>query len=268
MDRRLLTPAEATLLLSPANSTATRCIQAGLLSLLGAERISFEPTSSFLKESALLLNPSQRSEVGPLPQHLVALEQSLISYGKGNRLTSSQVLHALQKSFGYGYGRYLRTEVAPGLVRRNLLSRKDGRWLGLFPTVRYQRTSTGDALAAPLQRLMSAIERLPTLLTTDPDQALRLARSAGVLLVMSPKARRQIPKLRKLLDERGDDISTLTPLPFEDDDGQGWDKVLDLGDMALSFDVGSLFDGLDAIGDFTDGGDGGSSDGGDGGGGD
>lgn len=267
MDRRLITPAEAALLLAPANSTATKCIQAGLLSLLGAERISFEKTSNPFKQSALLINAAPTPKTGPLPQHLVALEQALLAYGKGNRLVSSEVLHALQKRFGYGYGRYLRDEVAPGLIKRNLLSCTDSKWLGLIPRVVYRRTPGGDALTAPLQRLIMAIEKLPSLLETDSEQAIRLARSAGVLLVMSPKARQQIPKLRKLLEHRGEDLPALAYLPIESDREPGWEQVLELGDMALAFDVDVLFDSIETVGDFTSGGDSSSSDGGGGGGG-
>ena len=268
MDRKLITPAEATVLLAPATSTATKCIQAGLLSLLGAERIAFEKPSSPFKQSVLLLNSPTMSGTVSLPRHLLVLEQALLDYGKGRRLVSSEVLHALQKRFGYGFERYLQDEVAPGLIARNLLIRRDGKRFGLFRRVTYQRTPRGEALTAPLQRLMLAIEKLPSLLTTDPEQAIRLARSAGILLVMSPKARRQIPKLRKLLDDRGEDLAALAIMPVGNEREREGEQVLELGDIVLAFDVGSLFDGLEAVGDFTSGGDSSSSDGGDGGGGD
>lgn len=268
MDRRLLTPAEAALLLAPTSGTATKCLQAGLLSLLGAGRISIVPSTSVFKQTVLLLNHSGALTSDPLPAHLVALEQALLTYGNGNRLVSSEVLHALQKRFGIGFGRYVHDQVAPGLIKRDLLTRTDRKWLGLFPRIRYDRTARGDALTAPIQRLMFAVEKVPSLINSDPDQAIRIARSAGVLLVMSPKARRQIPALRKLLAERGEDSASLTYVPLENDREPEWEQVLELGDMALEFDIGALFDGLDAVGDFTSGGDSSSSDGGDGGGGD
>lgn len=268
MDRRLLTPAEAALLIAPAGGTASKCLQAGLLSLLGAGRIAVEPAPSVFKEPALLLASPPLSTATPLPRHLLALEQALIGYGRGDRLVRSHVLHALQKRFGYGFGRYVHEAVAPGLIERGLLTRKDSKWLGIFPRTVYQRTTRGDALAAPLERLMLAVERVPSLLNSDPEQALRLARSAGVLLVMSPKARRQIPALRKLFAERGDDLAPLTYLPIDGEREDEWEQVLEYGDMALAFDLDSLFDGLDAVGDFTSGGDSSGSDGGgDGGGG-
>lgn len=261
MEQRQLTPAEAGLLLAPGAGVATQCIQAGLLSLLAAGRIEFERSTGLFSPAALRLLSGSGGANERLPSHLAALEHVLIDYGKGDRLVGAQVAHAFQQRFGYGYDRYVHDEVAPGLVRRGLLTRTEHKWLGLIPRVRYHRTARGDALAAPLERLMAAVDDLPSLIRADPDRAIRLARSAGVLLVMSPKARRQIPKLRKLLAKRGDDVS-LAYLPLEPDREAEWDQLLELGDMALAFEVEGLFDLVDAVGDFTDGGDGGGSDGG------
>lgn len=269
MDRRLLTPAEAALLLAPASSTASRCLQAGLLTLLSTGRIAIELASGPFKQSALLLRREAAPTATPMPSHLKALEQGLFACSKGDRLVSSQVLHALQKRFGYGFGRYVHEEVAPGLIKRDLLIRSDRKWIGLFPRISYQRTARGAALAIPLERLVPAVERVPSLIDTDPDEALNVALSAGVLLVMSAKARRQIPALRKLLAERGDDFvpAAYMPLDTGEDGRDEVEQLLDFGDMALSFDVEALFDAIDAVGDFTSGGDSSSSDGGDGGGG-
>lgn len=267
MDKRLLTPTEAALLLAPTGATAKNCIQAALLSLLDAGRIAVEQCSNALKQPALLLIPPTAATAVPLPAHLAVVEQALLNYGKGNRLASSQVLHALQKRFGQGFGRYVHHEVAPSLMSRALLSRSDTKWLGLFPRIQYQRSHLGDDLAAPLGRLMAAVERLPSLVSRDPHQAIRLARSAGVLLVLSPKARRQIPKLRKLLAERGDDGASLLYVPLESDRVPKWECALELGDMALAFDLQSLFTAIDAVCDFISGADNSSDGGGDGGGG-
>lgn len=266
VDKRLLTPAEAGLLLDPGTNVASQCIQAGLLSLLDSGRIVFEPSSNPFRQSALRV--SSRSGSGaPLPSHLEALERALLDYGKGDRLVSSRVVQAFQNRFGYGYGRYVHDELAPGLIKRDLLVREDYKWLGFFNRVRYRRTARGDALAMPIERLMAEIEDLPSLIAADPERAIRLARSAGVLLIMSPKARRQIPKLQKLLAKRGDDSASFAYLPLETDDEADWDQLLELGDMALAFDVTALFDMIDAVGDFTSGDSGSSDGGGDGGGG-
>lgn len=268
MDRRLITPAEAALLLSPSSTTANECLQAALLCLISARRIVIEPSSSMFKRSGLRIMPPPTTTETELPAHLIAVEQALQNYGKGNRLDSAEVLHALQKRFGYGFGRYVHDHVALGLAKRKLLTRKDSKWLGLFPRITYERTASGDALSGPIERLMLAVEQLPSLIDRDPDQALRIARSAGVLLIMSPKARRQIPELRKLLAERGDEIVPLTYMATNDE-GDGrleLEQILDLGDMALAFEVDALFDGIDAVGDFTSGADSSSSDSGDGGG--
>lgn len=268
MSKRLLTPAEAALLLAPTGATAKKCIEAALLSLLDRGRIAVEPSSNPFKQPALLLIAPTATTAAHLPTHLATVEQALAGYGKGPRLVASQVLDALQKRFGHGFARYVHQEVAPSLMARALLTRSDVKWLGLFRRIRYRRMPPGDALAAPLERLMAAVERVPSLIRSDPDQAIRLARAAGVLLILSPRTRRQIPKLRKLLAERGDDDASLTYISFEDERVPRWERVLELGDMALAFDLESLFDGLDAVGDFTSGGDSSSDGGGDGGGGD
>lgn len=268
MHKRLLTPAEAVLLLAPAGATAKKCIEAALLSLLDCGRIAVEQSSNPFKQPALMLTAPTAATAAALPSHLAAVEQALLGYDKGNRLVASQVLHALQKRFGHGFTRYVHREVAPSLMSRAMLSRTDSKWLGLFRRTVYRRLPPGDELAAPLERLMAAVERMPSLIRSDPEQALRLARSAGVLLILSPRARRKIPKLRKLLAERGDNGASVIYVPLESDREHEWEQVLELGDMALAFDLDSLFDGLDAVGDFTSGADGGSSEGGDGGGGD
>ena len=268
MDKRLLTPAEAALLLAPTGATAKKCIEAGLLSLLDGGHIAVEQSCNPFRQPTLLLIEPLAATAVPLPAHLAALKQALTNYGNGNRLAASQVLDALQKRFGHGFRRYVHHEVAPSLMARALLTRSDSKWLGLFPRIEYRRMPPGDDLAAPLERLMAAVERLPALIRSDPEQALRLARSAGVLLILSPKTRRKIPQLRKLLAARGDDGASLTYLPLECDHVPRWERVLELGDMTLAFDLHSLFDGLDAVGAFTSGADGSPSDGGgDGGGG-
>jgi hypothetical protein len=267
MTRNILTPVEAALLLSPRSETAVKCVEAGLLSLLGSGRISVEASNGIFKEPALRLEPTPGSEQPAPPHHLAALEKALVDYNGRNRLTRTQVLHALQRDFGHGYGRYLHDEVAPGLIKRGLLARTDSKLLGLIPRVRYERTARGDALAAPLERLVADIEQFPTLVRTSPDEALQLARSAGVMLVMSAKARRQIPALRKILEQRGDDhipIISASDTTTEEDRGEG---SAEIGDLSLALDMSSLLDGMDAVGDFTSGGDSSSSDGGDGGGG-
>lgn len=269
MDQMLLTPAEAVLLLAPKSGSAIKCLQAALLSLLSTGRIAIEQSSSPFKELAILLTKKAPPTETPNPSHLKAVEETLIAYDGGDRLVSSKVIHALQKRFGYGFERYVHEEIAPGLIERGLVVRKDGKWLGLFPRISYERTARGTAIASPLGRLMSAVNRVPSLIETNPNEALNIALSAGALLIMSTTARRQIPVLRKLLAERGDDFAPMAYLPLDsgEEDPDAIGKLLDIVDIALSIEFETLFDGIDAVGDFTSGGESSSSDGGDGGGG-
>ena len=263
MTQRLLTPAETAFLLAPSSSSAGKCLDAALLSLLSTGRIAIEQSNSVLKETALTFLRNEPAR--PLPSHLKAVEEALISFGGGDRLVSSNVLHALQKRFSSDFRRYAHEEVAPALVGRDLLLRKDSKWLGLFPKITYERSQRGAAITAPLDRLMTAVSKVPSLIESDPDKALRVALAAGALLVMSPPARRQVPALRKLLAERGDRYVPLNTMPgISGEEGSDAGNLLDLTDIALSLDVVTLLDSIDAVGDFTSGSESSSSDGGDG----
>ena len=143
MTKRLLTPAEAVLLLAPTSATAKKCIEAALLSLLDCNRIAIESSASPFRQSALRLTAPTAATAAPLPSHLAAVEQALVDYGKGNRLVASQVLHALQKRFGNGFARCVHREVAPSLMSRALLSRTDSKWLGMFRRTIYRRLPPG-----------------------------------------------------------------------------------------------------------------------------
>lgn len=267
MERRLLSPPEAALLISPGAQTAILCVQAGLLALVGAGRIQIEKGSR-VSGPFLVLNTKAAGSVA-IPDHLGALERTLLEYGKGRRLGSTQVIHALQRKFGYHYRKYIHECVALSLVKRGFLTRTDSKWLAIFPRIRYQLTARGEAMAAPLARLVTQLKRMPDLLSANPEQALRLARSAGVLLIMAPEARQNIEALRSLFAARGDALGVLAYVPLEDEKSSQWDSLLELGDMALTFEIGALLDAVGAIGDFSSGGDSSSSDGsGDGGGGD
>ena len=124
-------------------------------------------------------------------------------------------------------------------------------------------------LARPLRRLRDALEELPALMETHPDQALRLAQQAGILLLMSPKARRQIPALRKLLASRGGGDLGLASTAHIGKSESEWGSLFDLCEIGLELDIETLFDCVESVGDFTSGTDGSTSDGGgDGGGGD
>lgn len=266
MPRVPLSPAEAVLLIEPRTSAARVCLQAALLTLLGHGHIAFD------RPAGRFQSPTLRLEAGdgrPLPPHVDAVKAALSDYKPGcTSLSRLHVVHALQKRFGLGYGRFVRDHVAPPLVARGLLASERRRFLGLFPYTRYERTASGSALAAPLLRVVKAADDLPSMIAADPDRALHLVRTAGVLLLLSPKARRQVPAIRQLLAERGGDSPALTFAYVSDEPEAEWEQILDLGDIVLSDEGLDLFDSLDVVGDFTAGSDGGSSDGGDGGGGD
>ena len=113
---------------------------------------------------------------------------------------------------------------------------------------------------------MDELGGMKRLLRENPYRPRRLAESAGVLLVLSPAAKAQLPKIRALLDRgSGDGSSHIAFTGSSDDDSSGWELGVDVGNFSFATDAVGMLDGIDAAGDFT-GGDGGGD--GDGGGGD
>src|SRR3990170_5323247 len=170
-----LLPAEAALLIEPKRSSAGKCLQAALLTLLGRDHIMIGETRGwFVTRRTLRLMPGDGER---LPSHLSVLKNALATE-RGSLLKSNEVVQALQKYFGNDYRRYVHDHLAPELIARGLLVREDSRWLGLIPYVRYRRTPSGEARAAPLLRLIGDTENMKTLIRSDPDRAVELARAA------------------------------------------------------------------------------------------
>jgi hypothetical protein len=185
--------------------------------------------------------------------------------GRHRVLRSNEVAKVLQKTFGSDYRRYVHDTVAPELISRGLLRREDRKFLGLIPYVKYQRTVSGESRAKRLAELMDELGGMKRLLRENPNRARRLAESAGVLLVLSPAAKAQLPKIKELLDRGSADGSSHVAFIDSSEDGSsGWELGVDIGGYSFATDAVGMLDGIGSAGDFT-GGDGGG-DGGDGGG--
>ena len=254
-----LLPAEAALLVEPKTGAAAKCLQAALLTLLARDHLAVGEEGRLIKTRYLRLRPGDGQ---PLPRHLATVKNALEVYVEAGRLSSSRTVQALRKAFGMSYGRYVHDVLAPVLITRGLLTGEERRFLGLIPYKCYVRTLAGEAKAGRLIRLLDEAGGLRKLIRTDPDRAVRIAQAAGVLLVLSPAAKAQIPKLKALMAERaGDGGGGVYVGSSSDGDGE---TGVDLGDFSLTGDIDGWFDSITAVGDFT--GDGGG-DGGDGGGG-
>lgn len=245
MASALLSPAEAALLIDPRSASGATCVQLALLDLVARGCVRIELGGRWVGNHKLHL-----TGVGaePLPAHLVAL---LAALGRGREpriLTRNQVVQALQRHFGSAYGRYVRQCLAPILADRGLLVEERRRLIGLFAYTRYRRTEAGEESADSLRKLVAALESMPKLIASDPEQALQLARSAGVLLALSPKARRQAGKLKALLEDRNSDATvTAAYAPGQ----AGGEHGLETGGSATFEGIGHWFDSVGAIGDFT-----------------
>jgi hypothetical protein len=258
-----LLPAEAALLIEPRRSSAPQCIQAALLTLLGRGHIAIEEEGRLLKTRYLRLRPGDSE---PLPRHLATVKNALDVYTRFGRARSDQAVRSMQKAFGNDYRKYVHEILAPPLISRGLLKREERKFLGLIPYYHYERTMAGEAKVRPLIRLLDEAGGIKKLIRNDPDRAIRIARMAGVLLVLSPAAKAQIPKLKALMADRSSDGGSGAYYVDSGSDESGIELGVDFGSFDFSTDIGGWLDSIGSVGDFT-GGDGGDG-GGDGGGGD
>jgi hypothetical protein len=205
-----------------------------------------------------------------LPAHTAAVHTALASAAANGMLSRSAAQGALARAFGSGFAGYTTASVLPSLVAGGLASQTTTRLLGLFTRRRTARTAAGDLALARLAPLVAELDALPQWLASDPPAALRLARAAGPLLLLSAGARRALAQLR-----------TLAPAAaahglLEDARQSAWLDLFEHAEALLSIDTGLLLTLLDALADFADGspgsndgsrGEDGVGDGGDGGGG-
>lgn len=263
MTRRLLTQSEAAFLLAPSGRAGGDCIRSAPLALIAQGRMAVAEREKPFGSLELILGSDMGAD--GLAAHLRAVEMALREYRDGGRLSGAHVLAALQKRFGYGFGRYVHRHIAPDLIRLGHVVRTDTKWLGLFPRTRYELTTHGERVVAPLRRELASLDELPALVKANPSRALELAHSAGVMLVLSPIARRQIPRLRKLMAKR---VGDQGPIVFAGSDTSSSVEGFESHSWIADFEGCSLFDGISAVCDATSS-DGGTADGGaDGGGGD
>lgn len=263
MTRSLLSQAEAAFLLAPSGRSGGDCIRAALLALIAQGRIAVAKQSNPFGGYELVFG-SDKGADGLLP-HLRTVELTLRDRAGSGRLDRAGVLAALQKRFGYGFGRYVHEHIAPELADLGHVVRLDGKWLGIIPRTRYELTSTGQKVVAPLLRELATLDNLPALIERSPAHALQLAHTSGVMLVLSPVARRQLPRLRKLMTKDDTGFGPLVLTGSDSGSVEGFQPHA----WSADSEVSSLLDGVASVCDATsaDGGSDGGG-GGDGGGGD
>jgi hypothetical protein len=263
MASELLSPAEAALLLEPSPFSGGKCLQAALLTLLGRGHVEMGETGTIFTHRTLRVRDGDGDA---LPPHVAAVKHALMAEGRNRVLRSNEVAKALQTAFGSDYRRYVDDKVAPELIACGLLRREDRKFLGLIPYVKYVRTLSGESRAKRLTELMDELGGMKRLLRENPHRARQLAQSAGVLLVLSPAAKAQFPKIKELLDRgSGDGGSFHVGFMDGSDDGSPRGELgVDVGGFSLATDATAMLDGIGSAGDFTgDGGDGGDGGGGD-----
>lgn len=260
MTRTLLTQTEAAFLLNPSAGAGGDCVRAAMLALISQGRIAVAKKPGLFAGFELILG----SDAGAhgLAPHQRIVETTLRGYRDGKRLAANDALVALVTHFGSSFGRYVHDHVAPPLIEMGHVVRTDSKWLGLFPRIRYELTASGRKVIEPLRNELASLDDLPTLIKSNPDYALQLAHRTGVMLVLSPIARRQLPRLRKLMAKRDGDTGTVM---VGGTDASGSVEGFETPSWDLVASDSGLFDSVSAVCEVTSG-DNGSSDGGDSGG--
>ncbi|HEX8362864.1 MAG TPA: hypothetical protein VF613_22260, partial [Longimicrobium sp.] len=198
---------------------------------------------------------------GPAParvaEHLAPVLEALFPPGKPPAaLAPTEVMHRLQRAFGYDYGRYLARHIRPRLVSRGLLEVESYPWLGIFNRRRYRCTPAGARLSERIVADLQAAEEIPQLLQRAPRRAAAAAAALGGLVLIADDLRPHLGVLAEAARQH-------PPLPLGDEEEDDrWGVRLEAADILTGLDWGVLLDSIDGVGDAFDGGDGGGADGG------
>lgn len=250
------------LLVDDGPARAINVLRIALAVLAGAGHIAIDATPGGERFVRV-----QRAPGPSAPEHIVMVYRTLRDAARNGLLSRASARAALTGAFGWRFRRYAHSNVAAALAAHGMLRIELTRVLWLFTVRRLRRTASGDAMAARLAHQLAQLDTLPQLIEGNPARALRLARAAGPLLLLSPVARSAIPRLQSLASA----AMSGTAFALIDEPEPEWLDLLDHFELAMSVDFDILLDAIEAIAGF--GGDGSSgsgsdSDGGDGGGGD
>jgi hypothetical protein len=241
--RTTLDPVCLALLADPRPRRAIDVLRVALATLAAANHILIDSTPGGERFVRV-----QRAPGPNAPAHLVTVYRALRDAARSGQLSRAATQAALAQAFGTRFTRYADAEVAPALEARGLLRIETRRRLWVFSSRQMQRTASGDALAARLTRRVAELDTLPQLVDSNPARALRLARAAGPLLLLSPHARSSIPRLQAL---------AVTALPGNahaliDEPEPEWLELFEHAETLLSIDFDILLDAIEAIASFGD----------------
>lgn len=268
-----LSPAEARVLLDPDRLPGREAVRTALMHLAALGHLRAESTTrrSWGVTSATIRLHGTGRGVGGLPAHLRVLLDALALPADGSAGPApTEVVHRLQKAFGYDYGRYVDPQLRSPLVERGLLRAEETRVAGLFRRVRHHPTAEGERLRTELQGGVRAAAALPALLERDPASTASAAVALGGALLLADELRPHFAALGEAVRAHQPAMAEalLSPLALaeEDERRERWMETLTL---LAEIDWGGVLDALDGVADAFDAGDGGGADGGggDGGGG-
>jgi hypothetical protein len=95
-------------------------------------------------------------------------------------------------------GGYVRLEVMPTLIEKDLFRAERKRMLFLFPSADFVRTPSGHAATKDLEEWLSTIEEsFSQMASADPERALRFVQQAGSAVLLMKDLHPQIRGLRE-----------------------------------------------------------------------
>jgi hypothetical protein len=257
-----LSPAEATVLLSPNTVRPIRAIKATLLLMLatGVLRIEETPKRGVFRTRTIAHLRVAAAPTNPPPEIAALIGVVRAAQVDGGKITD--VVALCEATFGSNCEKFTMQFVVPALIARGLLVKKK---LWLFHTFRL--TPAGQQLQAQLKSDLFRAKDAARLLKSDPAKAAALAATLGPAIFLHDKLVRKFKPLadavRATKGGGGGDAG------FYDDGGSHHAGGFGFGNFDLgSFDLGGFdFGALGSAIDSFDSGFGDSGGGHDGGGG-
>jgi hypothetical protein len=248
-----LTPAEATVLLSPNLVKGHAAVKATLLLMLttGVLRIEETDAPGFFRNKKVAHLRIAAEPKNPPPEIAALLDLIRAAQAEGGKI--KDVVKRAEKAFGPACMQFSASFIVPALIARGLLEKKKFLFTHYF-----RLTRAGETEQARIKSDLFKADDAARLLKSDPAGAAALAATLGTNILLSDKLTRQFKPLAEALRARGGADSPViagSGAAHHDGHAGGFDfGTFDPGSFDLgSFDAGAIDAVHSGMGSFDSG---------------